>query len=157
MARISHPLSTLISLLDLPSWVLVESAALTLAAQKSSPRPTVVRISSSSGMMPSELLLGFPVRLSDNIDITQRPFYYHHLHASPHDGDELWVLSNKLWQSLDGGKKWIQRSGTKDDFHDLAFDPRDPDRMIITHDGGAMVTLNRGKTWSTPFTQPNQQ
>ena len=29
--------------------------------------------------------------------------------------------------------------------------------MVITHDGGVMVTLNGGKTWSTPFTQPNQQ
>jgi len=95
--------------------------------------------------------------LSNHVGITQRPFYYHHLHASPHDGDELWVLSNKLWQSLDGGTEWIQRSGTKDDFHDMVFDPQDPERMIITHDGGAMVTLNAGKTWSTPFTQPNQQ
>jgi len=95
--------------------------------------------------------------LTDHTGITQRPFYYYHLHASPHDGDELWVASNKLWQSFDGGKTWKQRSGTKDDFHDIQFDPNDKDRMIITHDGGAMVTLNRGKTWSTPFTQPNQQ
>jgi photosystem II stability/assembly factor-like uncharacterized protein len=95
--------------------------------------------------------------VSDDINITQRPFYYHHLHASPSDGDELWVASNKLWQSLDGGKTWGQRTGTKDDFHDIMFDPNDPDRMIITHDGGVMVTLNGGKTWSTPFTQPNQQ
>ncbi len=96
-------------------------------------------------------------RVSDDVNITQRPFYYHHLHASPHDGDELWVLSNKLWQSLDGGATWKQRSGTKDDFHDMMFDPNDPDRMVMTHDGGAMVTLNGGDTWSTPFTQPNQQ
>ena len=95
--------------------------------------------------------------VSGDVNITQRPFYYHHLHASPHDGDELWVASNKLWQSLDGGKTWRQRSGTKDDFHDIAFDPNDRERMIVTHDGGAMVTLNYGKTWSTPFTQPNQQ
>jgi len=95
--------------------------------------------------------------VSDDVNITQRPFYYHHLHASPHDADELWVLSNKLWQSLDAGKTWKQRSGTKDDFHDMAFDPQDPERMIITHDGGAMVTRNGGKTWSTPFTQPTQQ
>lgn len=89
--------------------------------------------------------------------IIQRPFYYYHLHASPSDGDELWVASNKLWQSLDGGATWLQRSGTKDDFHDIKFDPEDPDRMIITHDGGVMVTLNGGKTWSTPYTQPTQQ
>jgi hypothetical protein len=95
--------------------------------------------------------------ISDNVDITQRPFYYHHLFASPHDGNELWVLSNKLWQSLDGGDTWKQRSGTKDDSHDLEFDPQDPQRVIMTHDGGAMVTLNGGKTWSTPYTQPNQQ
>jgi len=95
--------------------------------------------------------------LSNHSGIIQRPFYYHHLHASPHNGDELWVLSNKLWQSFDGGKSWKQRSGTKDDFHDMAFDPNDPKRMIITHDGGAMVTLTGGKTWSGMYTQPNQQ
>ena len=95
--------------------------------------------------------------LSNHSGIIQRPFYYHHLYASPHNGDELWVLSNKLWQTLDGGETWTQRSGTKDDFHDMAFDPNDPNRMIITHDGGAMVTLTGGKTWSGMFTQPNQQ
>ncbi len=95
--------------------------------------------------------------LSDHDGIIQRPFYYYHLHASPSDGDELWVASNKLWQSMDGGKSWKQRTGTKDDFHDIKFDPEDPDRMIITHDGGVMVTLNGGKTWSTPYTQPTQQ
>ena len=95
--------------------------------------------------------------ISGHAGITQRPFYYYHLYASPHNGNELWVLSNKLWQSLDGGQTWKQRTGTKDDFHDMAFDLADPQRMIITHDGGAMCTLNGGKTWSQPYTQPNQQ
>jgi photosystem II stability/assembly factor-like uncharacterized protein len=95
--------------------------------------------------------------ISGHSGITQRPFYYYHLHASPLDGNELWVCTNKLWQSLDGGETWKQRSGTKDDFHDMAFDPEDPKRMIVTHDGGAMCTLNGGTTWSQPYTQPNQQ
>lgn len=95
--------------------------------------------------------------LNAHVGITQRPFYYYHLHASPIDGDEFWVASNKLWQSLDGGKTWKQRTGTKDDFHDIKFDPGDKDRMIVTHDGGAMVSLNGGTTWSTPYTQPTQQ
>ena len=34
--------------------------------------------------------------LSDHVGITQRPFYYYHLHASQLDGDELWVASNKV-------------------------------------------------------------
>ena len=40
----------------------------------------------------------------------------------------------------------------------MAFDPEDKDRMILTHDGGAMCTLQRQEvTWSHHFTQPNQQ
>ena len=50
--------------------------------------------------------------VSEDANITVRPFYFFHLYASPADGDELWVLTNKLWQSLDGGATWLQRSGT---------------------------------------------
>jgi len=95
--------------------------------------------------------------ISEDTNITVRPFYFFHLYASPADGDELWVLTNKLWQSLDGGENWTQRSGTKDDFHDMWIDPDNPDRMIVTHDGGTMVSLTAGRTWSTPWTQPTTQ
>ena len=43
--------------------------------------------------------------VTDNANLTVRPFYFNHLYASPHNADELWVLTNKLWQSTDGGKK----------------------------------------------------
>jgi len=95
--------------------------------------------------------------LSGHVGIIQRPFYYFHVYASPVNPNELWVLSNKLWQSLDGGKTWTQRSGTKDDFHDMWMDPKDPDRMIVIHDGGAMVSTTHGKTWTTPWTQKTTQ
>jgi photosystem II stability/assembly factor-like uncharacterized protein len=95
--------------------------------------------------------------VSDDPNVTVRPFYFHHLYASPVNGDELWVLTNKLWQSLDGGKTWTQRSGTKDDFHDMWIDPNDPDRMIVTHDGGAQVSLTAGRTWTGVYTQRNGQ
>ncbi len=95
--------------------------------------------------------------VSDNPNLTVRPFYFNHLYASPHDADELWVLTNKLWQSLDGGKTWKQRSGTKDDFHDMLIDPVNPRRMIATHDGGTMVSMTAGKTWSGTYTQRTTQ
>ncbi|MDH3815094.1 MAG: glycosyl hydrolase [Acidobacteriota bacterium] len=95
--------------------------------------------------------------ISNDTNITVRPFYFYHLYASPVNGDELWVLTNKLWQSLDGGTTWIQRSGTKDDFHDMWMDPRDSDRMIVTHDGGTQVSLTGGKTWTGVYTQRNAQ
>ena len=94
---------------------------------------------------------------SDNPNLTVRPFYFNHLYANPHNAEELWVLTNKLWQSLDGGKTWTQRSGTKDDFHDMVIDPKNPRRMIVTHDGGTMVSMTGGKTWSGTYTQRTTQ
>jgi photosystem II stability/assembly factor-like uncharacterized protein len=95
--------------------------------------------------------------ISDDSNITVRPFYFNHLYASPVDENEFWVCTNKLWQSLDGCRTWQQRTGTKDDFHDIWIDPKNPKRMIVTHDGGAMVSLTAGETWSTPWTQPTSQ
>jgi photosystem II stability/assembly factor-like uncharacterized protein len=95
--------------------------------------------------------------ISDDANITVRPFYFYHLYASPADGNELWTLTNKLWQSLDGGRTWTQRSGTKDDFHDMWIDPDKPDRMIVTHDGGVQVSLTAGRTWTGVYTQRNAQ
>ena len=95
--------------------------------------------------------------VSNDPNLTVRPFYFNHLYASPHNADELWVLTNKLWQSLDGGKSWKQRSGTKDDFHDMMIDPNNPKRMINTHDGGTMVSMTAGKTWSGTYTQRTSQ
>ncbi|MGK7913370.1 MAG: hypothetical protein AB4050_18105 [Synechococcus sp.] len=95
--------------------------------------------------------------ISADSNVVVRPFYFMHLFASPVNGDEFWVCTNKLWQSTDGGKTWVQRTGIKDDFHDLWIDPKNPMRMICTCDGGTMVTLTGGKTWTTPWTQPTAQ
>ena len=54
-------------------------------------------------------------------------------------------------------KNWTQRSGTKDDFHDMLIDPVNPRRMIVTHDGGTMVSMTGGKTWSGTYTQRTTQ
>ena len=41
--------------------------------------------------------------LTDNADLTQRPWYYHHIFADPKDPDMLWALNVELWKSTDGG------------------------------------------------------
>jgi photosystem II stability/assembly factor-like uncharacterized protein len=86
--------------------------------------------------------------VSDNPNLPVRPFYFMHIYANPSNEDEVWVLTNKLWKSIDGGENWTQYTGTKDDFHDMWIDPTDSNRMIVIHDGGAMVSLNGAKTWS---------
>jgi photosystem II stability/assembly factor-like uncharacterized protein len=95
--------------------------------------------------------------VSDYVGIIQRPFYYYHVYANPVDGDDIWVASQKFWRSKDAGKNWEMVASTHDDHHDLKIDPKDPDRMVVTHDGGVSLTLNGGKTWTQRFTQPTQQ
>jgi photosystem II stability/assembly factor-like uncharacterized protein len=95
--------------------------------------------------------------VSDDANITARPFYFYHLHADPSNADNLWVPGNKLWRSVDGGESWILEPGIKDDFQDLWIDPKDPDRMIVTCDGGTQVTLTGGKSWSSFANQSGVQ
>ena len=41
--------------------------------------------------------------------------------------------------------------------HDLWIDPADPNRMIEGNDGGACVSSNGGRTWSSIYNQPTAQ
>ena len=93
--------------------------------------------------------------VSDNFQIIGRPFYYSHIYASPHDADELWCPNNRTFSSKDGGKTWTLEPGVKDDFHDVWICPKNPDRMMITCDGGCQVTMSGGKSWSSQYTQKN--
>ena len=95
--------------------------------------------------------------VSDFFQIIGRPFYYSHIYASPHDANELWCANNRTFWSKDGGKNWTVEPGIKDDFHDVWINPQDENKMIITCDGGVMVSLTRGMTWSSQHTQANVQ
>jgi photosystem II stability/assembly factor-like uncharacterized protein len=95
--------------------------------------------------------------LTDNADLTQRPWYYHHIFADPKDPETLWVLNVNLWKSTDGGEKFDEVSVPHGDNHDLWIDPADPLRMIEGNDGGATITFNGGRSWSTLLNQPTAQ
>ena len=95
--------------------------------------------------------------VSTDANITVRPFYHYHVYANPSDADDVWVTGNKVWHSTDGGENWVLEPGVKDDFQDIWIDPKNPDRMIITCDGGTQVTLTGGKTWSTFTNQSGVQ
>jgi len=95
--------------------------------------------------------------LTDNADLTQRPWYYHHIFADPKDADVLWALNVNLWRSTDGGTVFKEVTVPHGDNHGLWIDPKNPLRMIEGNDGGATVTFNGGKSWSTILNQPTAQ
>ena len=96
-------------------------------------------------------------RLNDDADLTQRPWYYHHIIAHPTDPDTVYVLNVRLWRSTDGGASFESMRTPHGDNHDLWIDPKDPMRMVEANDGGATVSFNGGKSWSSLLNQPTAQ
>lgn len=96
-------------------------------------------------------------RVSEKGDLRWRAWYFHHLCADPVDPDTLWVLDLRLWKSIDGGKTFTEVPTPHGDHHDHWIDPKNPLRMINGNDGGACVSFDGGRTWSTQFNQPTAQ
>jgi photosystem II stability/assembly factor-like uncharacterized protein len=59
--------------------------------------------------------------------------------------------------SSDGGKSFSSMRTPHGDHHDLWIDPKNGKRMIVADDGGAQVSLDGAKNWSTLMNQPTVQ
>ncbi len=83
-------------------------------------------------------------------DLGGRTGYYNNCVVLPDDPDEVFFLTAAFVRSIDGGRTTTALRGRQrpgGDYHDLWIDPNNGDRMIVGNDGGAAVTLNRGKSW----------
>ena len=96
-------------------------------------------------------------RISDDHRLVQRAWYYIEVFADPQNEDMVYVLSAPALRSRDGGKTWERITGTHGDYHDLWINPDNPKNLCIANDGGAAISFNRGKTWSTQDNMPTSQ
>ena len=96
-------------------------------------------------------------RVSPNRDLMHRPWYYTHVFADPCDADTVYVNNFQMWKSSDGGASYQEVTTPHGDNHDLWIDPANPSRMIQGNDGGANVSFNGGRSWSSIYNQPTAQ
>ena len=96
-------------------------------------------------------------QVSSDKGIRTRPFYYTNLRVNPKDPEVLYALATGYFKSTDGGKNWKRISSPHGDNHDMWMNPNNPDIFIQANDGGANVTLNGGKSWSSQFNQPTAE
>jgi photosystem II stability/assembly factor-like uncharacterized protein len=87
----------------------------------------------------------------------QRAWYFTKVYADPKNVNTLYILNVSFFRSTDGGHLWSQIHPPHGDCHALWIDPNNPKRMILGDDGGATVSINWGKTWSTESNQPTGQ
>ncbi len=87
-------------------------------------------------------------------DLTGRPNYYIHVFGDPSSKNTVYVMNKNFMKSLDGGKTFSPVATPHDDHHDLWISPSDPNRIISGQDGGACITYDQGRTWSSIYNQP---
>ena len=89
--------------------------------------------------------------------IRSRSWYYTRIMADPQDENVVYVMNAQILKSIDGGKSFQVLRAPHGDNHDLWINPRNHDDMINGNDGGATVTLDGGRSWSTQDNQPTGQ
>jgi photosystem II stability/assembly factor-like uncharacterized protein len=95
--------------------------------------------------------------VNDDHNLRQRAWYYTTIYLDTKNPDTLYLPQVSFYKSIDGGKTIGKLRPPHGDNHDLWIDPDHPERMILGNDGGATVTLNGGRTWSTQANQPTAQ
>ncbi len=96
-------------------------------------------------------------QVSADKGIRTRPFYYTNIEVDPKDPDVVYAMATGYFKSVNGGKTWSRMRPPHGDNHDMWINPDNTDLFIQANDGGANITHNGGKTWSTQFNQPTAE
>ena len=95
--------------------------------------------------------------INNSMDITQRAFYYMYVYVDPKDPNTIYLPNVGVYVSRDGGKKLTALHPPHGDNHVFWINPNNPQIFIEGNDGGATVTLNGGKAFSSESNQPTGQ
>jgi photosystem II stability/assembly factor-like uncharacterized protein len=96
-------------------------------------------------------------RINGDRELRTRHWYYTHIFADPKDQETVYVNNVSFLKSIDGGNSFSSIRVLHGDCHDLWINPNNTSTMIHSNDGGAHVTYNGGKTWSSIYTFPTAE
>ncbi|HEX4037211.1 MAG TPA: hypothetical protein VHX37_04060 [Acidobacteriaceae bacterium] len=96
-------------------------------------------------------------KMNGDNSIKQRAWYYSQVFADPKDENTVYAVNTELFKSTDGGRNFTTLRNEHGDNHDMWIAPEDPNRFIESNDGGAAISFDGGKTWSTEDNEPTAQ
>ena len=73
------------------------------------------------------------------------------------NADIIFSNANRFMMSHDAGKTWEIMRTPHGDNHDIWINPNNTKIWIQSNDGGANITFNGGKSWTTQFNQPTAE
>src|SRR4029077_18405078 len=83
--------------------------------------------------------------------------YFSKAYADPKSADTVYLVNTGLFKSVDGGKTFNLMPARRGDHHGLWIDPQNPNRIGNANDGGASISTDGGKTWTTQNNHPTPQ
>ncbi|HTR77926.1 MAG TPA: hypothetical protein VMH39_07435, partial [Gemmatimonadaceae bacterium] len=95
--------------------------------------------------------------INTNPQLITRPFYYTALAADPTNANVVYGGAENFYKSTDGGATVQTMRTPHGDNHDMWISPKDGNTMIEANDGGANVSFDGGRTWSTQDNQPTAE
>ena len=93
---------------------------------------------------------------SNRVNIA-RSWYYMEIFADPQNENVVYVLNAPVMKSIDAGKSFSNIPVPHGDNHHLWINPKDNTNLINSNDGGANISFNGGKSWSTQQNQATAQ
>ncbi len=97
------------------------------------------------------------VMVSGDNRLVQRAWYYIKVFTDPNNENVIYIMSAPFLRSIDGGKTWESLSAAHGDYHNLWINPDNSNNMILADDGGASISFDFGKNWSSQNSMPTAQ
>jgi photosystem II stability/assembly factor-like uncharacterized protein len=118
---------------------------------------TLIEAKPGSGLYRSEDSGATWTLVNGSGSLITRPFYYTTLGVDPNNADIVYVGNEGWYRSADGGKTFRSSPTPHGDNHDVWINPKNSLCMIQANDGGANVSLDGGRTWSSQLNQPTAE
>jgi photosystem II stability/assembly factor-like uncharacterized protein len=131
-----------------------------IAVAPSDPRRVYALITAKDGgLFRSDDSAQSWTRVSADQRIRGRSWYFSGITVDPTDPNLVYCPNVSLYVSNNGGRGFSALKGAPggDDYHYLWIDPTNPSHMALASDQGTVITLDRGKTWSSWYNQPTGQ
>jgi photosystem II stability/assembly factor-like uncharacterized protein len=99
-------------------------------------------------------------RVNSQMKLRQRAFYYMSIYADPTNARVAYVPEvDDVFKTTDGGVTWktLFASTYHGDHHIIWINPHNPQILLEGDDGGATVSTDGGRTWSSEDNQPTGQ
>ncbi len=93
---------------------------------------------------------------SNRVNIA-RSWYYMEIFADPQNENIVYVLNAPVMKSIDGGRSFSNIPVPHGDNHHLWINPHDNTNLINSNDGGANISFNGGRSWSSQQNQATAQ